>query len=91
MRSRTCCGPVCTGVDRGPSQLVAEVEVGDEPVPQILGGEIVQRCPDHGSCDRDDVMSLVVDFSLYLLRRPNSAHLRSGGVAGSLASNSRSS
>jgi hypothetical protein len=31
------------GVDRGPLQVVAEVEVGGESVSQILGGEIVQR------------------------------------------------
>jgi hypothetical protein len=42
--------------------------VGGEPVPQILGGEVVQRCPGDGSCERDDVMSLVVDL-LHELRQ----------------------
>ena len=35
--------------------------MGGEPVPQILGGEIVQRCPGHGSCDRGDIVSLIID------------------------------
>jgi hypothetical protein len=55
-------------VDGRPRQIDIEVEVRDEPVAQILGGEIVQRCPGHDSCDRDDVMSLVVDF-LHELRQ----------------------
>jgi len=42
--------------------------VGGESVSQILGGEVVQRCPGHGSCERDDVTSLVVDL-LHELRQ----------------------
>jgi hypothetical protein len=42
--------------------------VGGEPVPQILGGEIVQRCPGHGSNDRSDIVSLIID-SLHELRQ----------------------
>jgi hypothetical protein len=49
-------------------QVDAQVEVGDDPVPQILGGEIVQRCPGHGSCDRSDIVSLIID-SLHELRQ----------------------
>ena len=49
-------------------QVDAEVEVGDESVPQILGGEIVQRCPGHDSCDRGDIVSLIID-SLQELRQ----------------------
>ncbi len=49
-------------------QVVAEVEVRDESVTQILGGEIVQRCPGHGSCDRGDIVSLIIDF-LHELRQ----------------------
>ena len=62
------CGPgrvvvlAVGGVDEGPLQVVAEVEVRGESVPQILGGEVVQRCPGQGSCERDDIMSLVVDL-----------------------------
>ena len=39
----------------------------DEPVSQILGGEVVQRCPGHGSCERSYVVSLIID-SLQELR-----------------------
>jgi hypothetical protein len=46
----------------------AQVEVGDDPVPQILGGEIVQRCPGHGSNDRSDIVSLIIDY-LHELRQ----------------------
>ena len=42
--------------------------MGDEPVPQILGGEVVQRCPRHGSCERGDIVSLIIDF-LHELRQ----------------------
>ena len=35
--------------------------MGGEPVPQILGGETVQRCPGHGSGDRGDIASLIID------------------------------
>ena len=42
--------------------------MGGESVPQILGGEIVQRCPGHGSCDRGDIVSLIID-SLHELRQ----------------------
>ncbi len=49
-------------------QVDAEVEVRDESVTQILGGEIVQRCPGHGSCDRSDIVSLIIDF-LHELRQ----------------------
>ena len=55
-------------MDRGPLQVVAEVEVRGESVPQILGGEVVQRCPGHGSCERGDVVSLIID-SLHELRQ----------------------
>jgi hypothetical protein len=55
-------------VDRGPFQVVAEVEVGGESVTQVLGGKIVQRCPGHGSCERSDIMSLIID-SLHDLRQ----------------------
>jgi hypothetical protein len=68
MRSQTCCGLGCRGVDRRPLQVDAQVEVGDDPVPQILGGEIVQRCPGHGSSERGDVVSLIID-SLHELRQ----------------------
>ena len=40
----------------------------DKPVTQILGGEIVQRCPGHGSCERSDIVSLIID-SLQQLRQ----------------------
>ena len=33
----------------------------DESVSQILGGEIIQRCPGHGSCERSDIVSLIID------------------------------
>ena len=49
-------------------QVVAEVEVRGESVPQILGGEVVQRCPGHGSCERGDIVSLIID-SLQELRQ----------------------
>ena len=68
MRSESCRGLGCRGVDRGPLQVVAEVEVRDESVPQILGGEVVQRCRGHGSCDRGDIVSLIID-SLHELRQ----------------------
>jgi hypothetical protein len=55
-------------VDRGPLQVVAEVEVRGESVPQILGGEVVQRCPGHGSCERSDIVSLIID-ALHELRQ----------------------
>ena len=42
--------------------------MGGEPVPQILGGEIVQRCPRQGSNDRSDIVSLIID-SLHQLRQ----------------------
>ena len=63
-----CRGPVCTGVDWGPLRVVAEVDVGGESVTQILGGEIVQRCRGHGSCERSDIVSLIID-SLQQLRQ----------------------
>jgi hypothetical protein len=53
---------------RGSLQVVAEVEVGGESVPQILGGEVVQRCRGHGSCERGDIVSLIID-SLQQLRQ----------------------
>ena len=50
-------------------QVVAEVEVGGESVPQILGGEIVQRWRAHeASSDRGDVVSLIID-ALHELRQ----------------------
>ncbi len=55
-------------MDRGQLQVVAEVEMRGESVPKILGGEIVQRCPGHGSTDRGDIVSLIID-SLYELRQ----------------------
>jgi hypothetical protein len=55
-------------VNRWLSQVVAEVEVGGESVPQILGGEVVQRCPGHGSCERSDIVSLIID-ALHELRQ----------------------
>ena len=30
-------------------------------VSQILGGEVVQRCRGHGSCERSDIVSLIID------------------------------
>ena len=54
-------------MDRGPLQVVAEVEVDGESVPEILGGEVVQRRPGHGSSDRADIVSLIID-SLQELR-----------------------
>jgi hypothetical protein len=55
-------------VDRGRLQVVAEVEVRGESVPQILGGEIVERCPGHDSSDCSDIVSLIID-SLQELRQ----------------------
>jgi hypothetical protein len=49
-------------------QVIAEVEVRGESIPQILGGEVVQRCPGHGSCERSDIVSLIID-SLHELRQ----------------------
>ena len=40
----------------------------DETVTQILSGKITQRCTGHDSCDRDDIVSLVVDL-LHKLRQ----------------------
>ena len=57
-----------TSGDSRAEQVVAEVEVGDEPVSQILGGEVVERCPGHGSCERSDVVSLIID-ALHELRQ----------------------
>ena len=48
--------------------VVAEVEVGGEPVSQVLGGEAVQRCHGHGSCKRGDIVSLIID-ALHELRQ----------------------
>jgi hypothetical protein len=48
-------------VDRELLQVVAEVEVRGESVPQVLGGEVVQRRLGHGSCERSDIMSLIID------------------------------
>jgi hypothetical protein len=49
-------------------QVIAEVEVRGESVPQILGGEVAQRCPGHGSCERGDIVSLIIG-SLQQLRQ----------------------
>jgi hypothetical protein len=68
LRSRPCRGLVRRGVDRGPFQVIAEVEVGGESVTQILGREIIQRCRGHGSCERSDIVSLIID-SLQQLRQ----------------------
>jgi hypothetical protein len=43
MRSRTGRGLGCNGVDQRPTEVDAEVEVGDEPATQVLGWEIGQR------------------------------------------------
>jgi hypothetical protein len=48
--------------------VVADVEIRGESVTQVLGGEVVQRCPGHGSCDRGDIVSLIID-SLQQLRQ----------------------
>jgi hypothetical protein len=48
-------------VDRRLLQVLAEVEAGGESVTQILGGEVDQRCRSHCSCERGDVVSLVID------------------------------
>jgi len=50
-------------------EVVAEVEVRGESVAQILGGEVVQRCPGHGSCERCDVVSLIIDALQQLRQR----------------------
>jgi hypothetical protein len=68
VRSRPCRCLGRRGVDRGPLQVVAEVEVRGESVSQILGGEVVQRCRGHGLCERSDVVSLIID-SLHELRQ----------------------
>jgi hypothetical protein len=68
MRSQTCCRLGCRGVDGWPRQVDAEVEVRDESVTQILCGEIVKRSPGHGSSDRGDIVSLIID-SLHELRQ----------------------
>ena len=68
MTPRPCRGLGRRGVDRGLWQVVAEVEVGGESVTQILGGEVVQRCPGQGSSDRGDIVSLIID-SLHELRQ----------------------
>jgi hypothetical protein len=44
----------------GPLQ-VAEVEVDGESVPEILGGEVLQWRPGHGSSDRAAIVSLIID------------------------------
>ena len=49
VRSATHGGLECGGVYRGLTQLDAEVCC--EPVPQILGGEIVQRCGGQGGLE----------------------------------------
>jgi hypothetical protein len=56
-------------VDRGLLQVVAEVEVRGESVPQILGGQITQRCPGHRSCERGDIVSLIIDALQQLRQR----------------------
>jgi Phage integrase family len=63
-----CCGLGRRGVDRRPLQVVAVVEVSSESVSQVLGGEVVQRCRGHGSCERSDIVSLIID-SLHELRQ----------------------
>jgi hypothetical protein len=68
VRSQRCRDLGCRSVDRGPRQVDVEVEVRDESVAQILGGEVVQRCPGHRSCDRVDIVSLIID-SLQQLRQ----------------------
>jgi hypothetical protein len=42
--------------------------VGGEPIPEILGGEVVQRCPGHGTGERGDIVSLIID-GLHELRQ----------------------
>jgi hypothetical protein len=42
--------------------VVVKIDVRGESVSQILGGEVVQRCTGHGSCDRGDIVSLIIDF-----------------------------
>jgi hypothetical protein len=65
---------------RGALQVIAEVEVRGESVPQILGGEVAQRCPGHGSCERGDIVSLIIGYLQQLRQRWSS--LRVGGAAG---------
>ena len=48
--------------------VVAEVEVCGESVSQVLGGEVVERCRGYGSCERSDVVSMIID-SLHELRQ----------------------
>ena len=62
MRSQRCRDLGCRSVDGRPRQVDVEVEVRDESVAQILGGEVVQRCPGHRSCDRVEIVSLIIDF-----------------------------
>jgi len=64
----SCCGLGRRGVDQGLLQVVAEVEVCGESVSQVLGGEVVQRCRGHGSCERSDIVSLIID-ALHELRQ----------------------
>jgi hypothetical protein len=66
--SWSCRGLGRRGVHRELLQVVAGVEVRGESVPQILGGEIIQRCPGDGSCERSDIVSLIID-SLQQLRQ----------------------
>jgi hypothetical protein len=68
VRSWSCRGLGCRGVDWGPLLVVAEVDVGGESVAQVLGGEVVERCPGHGSCERGDIVSLIID-ALHELRQ----------------------
>jgi hypothetical protein len=91
VRSRSCRGLGRRGVDRGPSQVVTEVEVGGESVTQILGGEVIQRCRGHGSGERSDIVSLIIDLLQQLRqRRPvalseeSLVELASQGLTGSL-------
>jgi hypothetical protein len=45
----------------GPLQVDAQVEVGGEPVAQVLGRKVGQRCRgQEAPSDRGDVVSLVV-------------------------------
>jgi hypothetical protein len=69
VRHRSCPGLGRGGVDRGLLQVVAEVEVRGESVPQILGGQITQRCPGHRSCERGDIVSLIIDALQQLRQR----------------------
>ena len=69
MRSRSCRGLGRWGVVRGPLLVVAEVEVRGDSVPQILGGQIIQRRRGHGSSERCDIVSLIIDFLQQLRQR----------------------